>query len=213
MDVNLDVNTNDALVTTLAQLRSIYGYPSERVQRKCLDHLDIHCRNLIAASSFLVIGSSQPCGAADVSPRGDVPGFVQVLDSKTLLIPDRPGNNRLDTMSNIIENPNVGLVFLIPGINEVLRVNGVAKITQHPQLLLSSMVNGKLPKTAILVTVTEAFLHCAKAILRSQLWNPSIQVERSLFPSAGKIQADQIGGLDVAAVEAEIEERNRTLLY
>lgn len=209
----MDIDTSAGLITTLSHLRSIYDYPSERVQRKCLDHLDFHCRNLIAASPFLVIGSSQPCGSADVSPRGDVPGFVQVLDNKTLLIPDRPGNNRLDTMSNIIENPNVGLIFLIPGINEVLRVNGTAKITQNPQLLSTSMVNGKLPKAAILVTVTEAFLHCAKAILRSQLWNPTVQVERSRFPSAGKIQTDQIGGLDVTAVEAEIEERNRTLLY
>jgi predicted pyridoxine 5'-phosphate oxidase superfamily flavin-nucleotide-binding protein len=173
-------------ITTLAALRDIYGYPSERVQRKCLNYLDFHCRNLIAASPFLVIGSSRHDGAADVSPRGDIPGFVRVLDDKTLLIPDRPGNNRIDTMSNIIDNPNVALIFLIPG---------------------------KAPKTVILVTVAEAFLHCAKALLRSKLWDSTVQVERALFPSAGKIQAEQIGGLDVAAIEAEIEELNRTRLY
>lgn len=204
---------DDLTITTLTELRSIYGYPSYRVQRKCLSRLDFHCRNLIAASPFLVIGSSRPCGLADVSPRGDTPGFVQVLDDKTLLIPDRPGNNRLDTMTNILENPNVGLVFLIPGINEVLRVNGTAKITQDPNLLLPNAVNGKLPKTAIVVTVSEAFLHCAKALLRSKLWDSTVQLDRSLFPSAGQIQADQIEGLDAATVEAEIAELNRTRLY
>ena len=200
-------------ITTLAALRDIYGYPSERVQRKCLNYLDFHCRNLIAASPFLVIGSSRHDGAADVSPRGDIPGFVRVLDDKTLLIPDRPGNNRIDTMSNIIDNPNVALIFLIPGINESLRVNGTAKIRKEPDLLLPSTMNGKAPKTVILVTVAEAFLHCAKALLRSKLWDSTVQVERAQFPSAGKIQAEQIGGLDVAAIEAEIEELNRTRLY
>jgi hypothetical protein len=116
-------------------------------------------------------------------------------------------------MSNIIDNPNVALIFLIPGINESLRVNGTAKIRKEPDLLLPSAINGKAPKTVILVTVAEAFLHCAKALLRSKLWDSTVQVERALFPSAGKIQAEQIGGLDVAAVEAEIEELNRTRLY
>ncbi len=204
---------DSSLITTLADLRRIYGYPSERAQRKCLDYLDVHCRNLIAAAPFLVIASSHRCGAADVSPRGDTPGFVRVLNDKTLLIPDRPGNNRLDTLANIIENPNVALLFLIPGMNETLRVNGTAKITQAPDLLLSSVIQGKVPKTAIVVTVAEAFIHCAKALLRSRLWDSTTQIERSQFPSAGQIQAEQIGGLDVAAVEAEIEERNRTRLY
>jgi hypothetical protein len=204
---------DNTVITTLAVLRGIYGYPSERAQRKCLNRLDFHCRNLIAAAPFLVIGSSRHCGSADVSPRGDTPGFVRVLDDKTLLIPDRPGNNRIDTLSNILENPNVALIFLIPGINETLRVNGTAKITQDPDLLLPSAMNGKIPKTAILVTVAEAFLHCAKALIRSKLWDFTVQVERSHFPSAGQIQADQIGGLDVATVEAEIEELNRTRLY
>jgi hypothetical protein len=204
---------DNTIITSLADLREIYGYPSERVRRKCLNYLDVHCRNLIAAAPFLVIGSSHGRGAADVSPRGDTPGFVRVLDDKTLLIPDRPGNNRIDTMSNIIENPNVALLFLIPGMNETLRVNGTAAITQDPDLLLSSAMHDKVPKTAILVTVAEAFLHCAKALIRSRLWDPTAQIERSHFPSAGQIQAEQIGGLDVAAVEAEIEELNRTRLY
>ncbi|MDX1976707.1 MAG: pyridoxamine 5'-phosphate oxidase family protein [Pseudanabaenaceae cyanobacterium bins.68] len=201
------------MITTVAELRQIYGFPSERVQRKCLDRLDFHCRNLIAASPFLVIGSSRYGGAADVSPRGDIAGFVQVLDDHTLLIPDRPGNNRLDTMSNIIDNSHVALLFFIPGVNEVLRVNGTAAISQNPALLVANGINGKIPKTVILVTVTEAFLHCAKALIRSKLWDGTIQVERSQFPSAGQIQADQIGGLDVAKVEAEIEASNRTQLW
>lgn len=204
---------DNAPITTLADLRKIYGYPSERAQRKCLNYLDVHCRTLIAAAPFVVIGSSRCCGAADVSPRGDIPGFVRVLDDKTLLIPDRPGNNRLDTLSNIIENPNVALLFLIPGMNETLRVNGIATITQAPDLLLPSVVQGKVPKTAILVTVAEAFLHCAKAAIRSRLWDSTAHIERSQFPSAGQIQAEQIGGLDVAAVEAEVEALNRTRLY
>jgi hypothetical protein len=204
---------DNTIITSLAELREIYGYPSERVRRKCLNYLDVHCRNLIAAAPFLVIGSSHHCGAADVSPRGDIPGFVRVLDDKTLLIPDRPGNNRIDTLSNIIENPNVALLFLIPGMNETLRVNGTAKITQDPNLLLLSVIDDKVPKTAILITVAEAFLHCAKALIRSKLWDSTAQIERSQFPTAGQIQAEQIGGLDVAAVEAEIEELNRTRLY
>ncbi len=204
---------DNTIITSLADLREIYGYPSERVRRKCLNYLDVHCRNLIAAAPFLVIGSSHHCGAADVSPRGDIPGFVRVLDNRTLLIPDRPGNNRIDTLSNIIENPNVALLFLIPGMHETLRVNGTAIITQDPNLLLPSVIHGKVPKTAILVKVTEAFLHCAKALIRSNLWDSTAQIERSQFPSAGQIQAEQIGGLDVAAVEAEIEELNRTRLY
>jgi uncharacterized protein len=149
---------------------------------------------------------------ADASPRGDKRGFVDVLDDHTLLIPDRPGNNRLDTMNNLLANSAIGLIFFIPGINETLRVNGNAIITAAPDVLQRFLVEGQLPKTAIIVSIEEAHLHCAKALIRSYLWNPSMHVERSILPSAGRIQADQIG-LDATTVEREVEDHNRTMLY
>ena len=138
--------------------------------KKCIPSLDRHCREFIERSPFLCIGTSGAGGRADVSPRGDPPGFVQVLDDNTLFIPDRPGNNRLDTMTNIIENPNVGLLFLVPGFDDTLRVNGRATIVRDEALAQAAVVNGKEPKVGIRVEVEEAFLHCAKAFKRSRLW-------------------------------------------
>jgi PPOX class probable FMN-dependent enzyme len=194
-------------------LRALYGEPGELAKRKVIDRLDPHCRAFIAASPFLVIGSADHGGRMDVSPRGDAPGFVAVLDERRLLIPDRIGNNRLDTMGNIQANPSVGLIFFVPGMNETLRVNGRATITADAALLEPLAVQGRAPKTGILVAVEEAFLHCAKALMRSKLWDPVTRIERRTFPSLGRMIADQIGGVDVAEADARVEESYRTRMY
>jgi hypothetical protein len=136
-----------------------------------------------------------------------------VLDDRSILVPDRPGNNRLDSLRNILANPQVGLIFFVPGLNETLRVNGTAVITRDPVLLEPSAVDGRMPRTGILVSVDEIFLHCAKALVRSRLWDEAAKVDRRDFPSPGTIQADQIGGLDARAVDVEIATHNRTMLY
>ena len=200
-------------VTDSEHLRTLYGEPSELAMRKTLTQLDEHCRNFIAASPFLVIGSSRSNGAADVSPRGDAPGFVAVLDDKTLLLPDRAGNRRVDTLSNVVDNPNVGLIFFVPGMNETLRINGVAEITTDAALLEPLVVKGKAPVSGLLIHVQEAFLHCAKALIRSRLWDSSRHIERKSFPSLGRMLADQIAGLDAAAADDTIQESYTKRLY
>ena len=200
-------------ITNGRELRQTYGQPSERARRKQLPALDVHCRNQIARSPLVVIGSSTPDGGADVSPKGDAPGFVAVLDDRTLLIPDRPGNNRVDTMTNILNNAQVGLLFLVPGMNETLRVNGRARLTQDESLLAPLAVQGKVPRTGLLVEIDEAMLHCGKALIRAKLWDPATQIDRSQFPSLGRILADQIGGMDVAEAERRTEDGYKNRLY
>jgi uncharacterized protein len=194
-------------------LRQLYGTPLERALKKQLDHIDRHCRAFIALSPFLVISSSGPDGSCDASPRGDAPGFVAVLDEHRLLVPDRRGNNRVDTLDNIVRNPHAGLLFLVPGMDETLRVNGVAEITTETSLLEPLAVRGQVPQTGLLVTVQEAYLQCGKALIRSDLWNPEKRIERSTFPSMGSILADQIAGLDATETQCSIEDAYRTRLY
>jgi PPOX class probable FMN-dependent enzyme len=195
------------------QLRELYGEPMERAVKKQLRRLDRHCRNFIALSPFLVIASADPSGRCDASPKGDAPGFVEVIDDKTLLIPDRLGNNRVDTLGNLLACPGVGLIFLVPGVNETLRVNGRARVTTDPALLEPMAVNGKVPKSGILVAVEEVYFHCGKALIRSDLWNPEKQLKRGEFPSLGRILADQIGGISVEESERLTAESYRTRLY
>ena len=195
------------------QLREHYGTPSDLVQRKTLAKLDAHCRRFIEASPFLVIGSADANGEADVSPRGDAPGFVRILDDSTLLIPDRPGNKRIDTLTNIAENPEVALIFFVPGMNETLRVNGRAQVSLDHDLLAPSAVHSKVPLSGILIDVREAFLHCAKALIRSKLWDPAMQIERKSFPTLGRMVADQISGVDAELADARIEESYSKRLY
>jgi uncharacterized protein len=182
--------------------------------------LDPHTRRFIAKSPFLCIATSNREGKADISPRGDPSGFVQVLDDETLAIPDRPGNNRLDTMVNITENPEVALIFFIPGIEDTLRIAGRATIERDEKVLKSAVVNGKVPKVAIVVRVREVFFHCAKALKRSHLWNPAKFVARSEIPSLGRIILDQTSATGVCDNETEVaeadnyvEENYRTELY
>ena len=166
------------------QLREIYGEPMERAVKKQLTRFDRHCRNFIAMSPFLVVASSDPSGRCDASPKGDAPGFVQVVDDTTLLIPDRLGNNRIDTLGNLLARPGIGLIFFVPGINETLRVNGRASVTTDPALLEPLAVNGKVPRSGILVAAEEIYFHCGKALIRSDLWNPEKHVKRRRVPAA-----------------------------
>lgn len=195
------------------QLREIYGEPMERAVKKQLTRLDRHCRNFIALSPFLVIASSDPSGRCDASPKGDMPGFVRVVDDTTLLIPDRLGNNRIDTLGNLLARPGVGLIFFVPGINETLRVNGRAKVTTDPELLEPLAVSGKVPRSGILVAAEEIYFHCGKALIRSDLWNPDKRVARGSWPSLGRIIAEQVGGMDPDEAERQTAESYRTRLY
>src|SRR6266576_1457536 len=199
------------VVEDLERLREIYGPPSERSVKKQLSRFDNHCRAFIARSPFLVIASSDPSGRCDASPKGDAPGFVKVIDDQPLLIPDRLGNNRVDTIGNLLARPGVGLIFFVPGINETLRVNGTASITTDPALLEPLAVNGKVPRSGILISAEEVYFHCGKALLRSDLWNPDKHIRRSAFPSLANVLTEQIGG-EVSGNPERLE-RYKTRLY
>jgi len=204
------------VIEDIAEIREIYGEPMERAVKKQLPRLEKHSRAFIAQSPFLVMATADPTGRCDASPKGDAPGFVQVLDDTTLLIPDRLGNNRIDTISNLLASPGVGLIFFVPGLRETLRVNGCASITTDPALLESCAVNGKLPRSGILVKAEEVYFHCGKALIRSDLWNPEKMLKHSDFPSLGRIIAEQIGNTDEKAIEASERytvESYRTRLY
>ena len=181
-------------IGTHDELRSIYKTPQPTAGsiRKELNKLDGHCKSFIARSPFVLIGSSDGKGNADVTPKGDKPGFAAILDDNTIAIPDRPGNNRLDTLENIILNPAVGLLFLIPGMNETLRVNGEARITVDAALRERLAVEGKPPQSVVIVTVRSAYMHCAKAFMRSELWKPESWPDRGTMPTLGQILRDQM---------------------
>ncbi|MYC37593.1 MAG: pyridoxamine 5'-phosphate oxidase family protein [Chloroflexi bacterium] len=195
------------------ELRETYRPPAPRAAQKVLDRLDEHCRNFIALSPFCVLSTSNADGQPDASPRGDPPGFVRVVDERTLLLPDRPGNNQVDSLQNVVENPGVGLLFFVPGMNETLRVKGRAEIVTNEGLLEPMAVGGRAPLSGLKVTVEEAFLHCGRALLRGRIWDPSARIERSSYPSYGQVLADQIAGADAGRIDAEEEEANRERLY
>ena len=203
------------VITSEDELREQLGWPSERAREKTITALDQHCRDIIAASPFALIATTNADGSVDVSPKGDPAGFVRVLDDNTLVIPDRPGNRRFDGLANIISNPGIGMIFIVPGMRETLRVNGTATIVRDPELLESLAINGKLPWLAIVVDVKEAFLHCPKAFLRSKLWDATTWPDRDSLPSMACILNDHaLGGRgNVKEMEADFEERNRTQLY
>lgn len=200
-------------VTNNTQLRTVYREPAARAVQKVLDHLDVHCRNFIALSPLCILSSADADGQADASPRGDPPGFVQVLDEKTLLLPDRPGNNQVDSLQNIVENPGVGLLFLVPGMNETLRVKGMAEIVTDAELLEPLTVKRRAPLSGLRITVEEAFLHCGRALLRSRLWDPEVQIERASYPTYGQVLSDQIAGADAEKIDQSEDEANRDRLY
>jgi uncharacterized protein len=193
-------------ITDLRTLRELIGTPSERAVRKQLTALDQHCRAFIERSPFMLLGTSAADGRCDVSPKGDRPGFVLALDDTTLVIPDRPGNRRLDSLQNIVANPHVGLLFVIPGMDETLRVNGTAEIVQDDDLLARLAVDGKRPQLAIVVRVEETFLHCARSFLRARLWDPEHFMAREELPSLGRMIIEQTspsGNRESAISDAE----------
>jgi PPOX class probable FMN-dependent enzyme len=179
-------------ILSIEELRAIYSQPSARAVMKQRPELDMHSRAFIALSPFVLVATADETGRCDVSPKGDAPGFVQVLDETHLVIPDRPGNNRLDGLTNLIGNPKIGLLFLIPGREDTLRVNGNAWIVCDAELLAALAVDGKQPKTAIGIEVTEVFVHCPKAFMRSHLWKPEQWPAANALPSMCEMLWDQL---------------------
>jgi len=205
----------DHVVKSIEELREKVGEPSDLARRKQIPALDGHCRAFIARSPFVLVATASASGQCDVSPKGDAPGFVQVLDDHRLFVPDRPGNRRFDGMRNILENPHVGLIFLIPGREETLRVNGRACIVRDPVLLERATAMGKRPDTGIGVAIDEVFLHCAKAFKRSQLWNPGQWPDPATVPSMARMLLDQARpeGMTLEDLEKRLQHGYTTQLY
>ncbi len=200
-------------IVSQTELRETYREPAPRAQQKVLDHIERHARDFIALSPFCVISSLGADGRQDTSPRGDPPGFVAVLDERTLLIPDRPGNNQVDSLQNVIAHPEVGLLFLVPGMNETLRVSGTAEIITDEALLAPLAIGRKAPPSGLRITVEEAFLHCGRSLIRSRLWEADAQIDRACYPTYGQVLADQIRGANAAEIDASEAEANRERLY
>lgn len=212
----VDVSEGEVIVDETA-LRALFKAPSRLAVLKELDHLDAHCRRFIELSPFLCLATFRENGGADNSPRGDQPGFVEVLDDRTLALPDRPGNNRIDSLTNIVHNPHVGLLFFIPGFTETLRVNGRAKLVTAAELLARLAVDGREPRLAVMVTVDQAFLQCSKALIRSRLWQEDAKTDRQALPTLGRMIADvvdrQTSADEVADYDRIIEQNIRDELY
>jgi PPOX class probable FMN-dependent enzyme len=175
------------VISDEAELREAIGPPKEIVLAKQTDRLNDLTRQFIERSPFVCLATAHPEGGLDVSPRGDPAGFVRVLDNKTLLVPDRPGNRIADTLTNLLADPRIALLFLIPGVGDTFRVNGRARIVDDPELLEPCAVEGKVPRLGILISIEEAYTQCSKALIRSDLWNPDRHIERSELPSSGEI--------------------------
>jgi len=205
----------ERVVTSEQELRELYGFPGERAVAKEQAALDEPCRAFIAHAPFLVLGTAGADGRCDVSPKGDAPGFVRVLDDHHLVIPDRLGNNRLDGMRNVVENGHVGLIFFIPGREDTLRVNGRARVVRDEALLDALAVGGKRPVTALLVEVEQCFLHCARAFKRAGLWQPERWPDASAVPSMQRIIWNLLpvkpAGQTVEQYERDSQERLKTL--
>jgi len=209
--------TNISLLTTLDALQAINGKVSATTQLKVLGALEAHAKRFIERSPFLIIASGT-ANSFDASPRGDAPGFVKVLDDTTLLIPERPGNRLADTLTNILEQSGVGLLMMIPGMNDTLRINGKAYITDHAPYLEQVAHNGKAPKLGIIIDIEQVYFHCPKAFIRSQLWEPEAYMNRSEMPTLGKMILEQIKGqpateAEVAGVDASLDQDVKDNLY
>lgn len=208
------MQTAATTIDTIEMLERLYGAPSERAVLKQMDRLDAHSRAFIEASPFVLLATCGPVTGVDCSPRGDQAGFVQVLDERTLLIPDRRGNNRVDSLRNIVEQPAVGLLFLVPGVDESFRVNGQATISVDPTLIDRFVVLGQRPKSVVIVTVQEAFMQCSRAILRADLWNPANRTTREQLSSPGTMLAAHTGGrVDADEYDAYVRDTVPETLY
>ena len=194
-------------------LRVHFGAMTMIAAHKVLPRLDRHSRAFIALSPFLVLATAGDDGSVDASPRGDAPGFVAIHDDTTLIVPDRPGNRRVDSFSNVLRQPGIGLIFFVPAINETLRVNGSARVVTDAALLAPLEAQGKVPATGLLVSITEVFFHCGKALIRAKLWDPSRHVARNTFPSLGRIVADQTAVMSVESAEEFVATSYRDKLY
>jgi PPOX class probable FMN-dependent enzyme len=192
-----------------AQLRELIGRPTELTTAKLSDRLNELTRQFIERSPFMCVATARPDGGLDVSPRGDPPGFVRVLDPITLLVPERPGNRIADTLTNLLHDPRIALLFLIPGVGDTFRVNGVAEIIDDPDLLAGSEIESKVPKLGLVVSVREAYTQCSKALLRSDLWNSEHHIDRSELPSSGKI----LRSLNDPSFDADEYDRARAKRY
>jgi len=206
------------LIADETQLRSRFSATHDIAIQKCLTSLDEHAKEFIRRSPFICIGTQHSDGGADVSPRGDPAGFVSVLDDQTLAIPDRPGNNRLDSLSNILDNPNIGLLFIIPGFDDTLRINGTARLTIKPSILNRMTVKNRTPSLAIVVSISEVFLHCAKAFRRSHLWDSEQFQDRKEMPSLVKMVLDQTTGApedadEMKRMDDDLEEDYKNTMY
>ncbi|NUM45254.1 MAG: pyridoxamine 5'-phosphate oxidase family protein [Anaerolineales bacterium] len=200
-------------LTTLEQLEALYDAPLTRSLFKEIDHISDHYRAFIEKSPFVVVATSGPEGL-DCSPRGDPPGFVRVVDEKTVLIPDRRGNNRLDTLHNLLRDPRISLLFLIPGVNETLRINGRAELVTDPDLCASFTMQGKAPKCVIVVTAERVYFQCSKALVRSRLWDADAQISRAELPSTGEIlEALCTEPFDGKAYDAGYTEHMKKTIY
>lgn len=197
------------------ELRAILGYPSELVKNKAIDALDEHCRQFIAKSPLLIMATSDAEGLCDVSPRGDAPGFVLVLDDNHLVIPERPGNRRMDSLRNILSNPNAGLIFLIPGLEETLRVNGQAYIVRDEDLLVRMESHGRTPLVGIVIEVEECYMHCAKSLKRSSLWNPDTWIAKAELPNVPQMICDhaKLPGMNAEKVKASLQDSYTNRMY
>lgn len=197
----------------LDALRAHFGEMTTIAAHKTMPRLDRHSRAFIALSPFLVLATADGGGGVDASPRGDAAGFVAMYDDTTLLIPDRPGNRRVDSFSNVIRHPGVGLIFFVPGFNETLRINGIGRVVTDTAVLASLEAQGKVPTAGLLVSISEVFFHCGKALIRSKLWDPSRHVARESFPSLGRIVAEQTAIMSVEAAEQFVGTSYREALY
>jgi uncharacterized protein len=197
------------VVSDEAELREVIAWPADGARLKIADHLNELTRQFIERSPFVCVATSRPDGGLDVSPRGDPPGFVRVLDERTLLLPERPGNRIADTLTNLMVDPRIALLFLIPGVGDTFRVSGQAVIVRDPELLAPSAVEGKVPKLGLLISVHQAYTQCPKALLRSDLWNPEHHIKRSDLPSSGQI----LRSLTEPSFDAEEHDRARAERY
>lgn len=201
------------MLTSIEELEALYGQPHERSVRKEIPYVNDCYRAFIEHAPFIVLATSGPEGL-DCSPRGDAPGVVRLIDERTLAIPDRVGNNRVDSLRNVIVNPHVGLLFVVPGVGETLRVNGRGRVSADPELLDSFAVDGKKPRSVLIVDIDAVYFHCSKALVRSKLWDPARHVERSQLPSAGDMHKRIFGEtFDSLAYDRDLAERIRTSLY
>jgi len=188
-------------------LRELYGWPKGRAKSKVLDRLEKHSKHFLSLSPFFVLGTYDQQGRSDTSPRGGKPGFVQVKDDKTLLVPDAKGNNRVDSLINIVETGKVGCLFLLPGVDETLRINGTAVISTDNQYLGRFSEEKNPPKACIVITIEEVFLHCAKALMRSDLWGESNRIARADFPTMGRMLNEQLGTSNPEESQEEMVKR------